>query len=160
MATQIVLNLSLAGIWLFLSDFPSASSFVFGYLLGAFFLSVFYSQAHKQFYLVRIWKAFILFIVFFKEVIIANLSVLRYVCLPVSHLNPGIVALDIDLRSKFEIVLLANMITLTPGTLTVEITPEGNTLYIHMLDCADAPKVLAHIEKEFVNRIKEVVGYD
>lgn len=160
MATQIVFNIGLASIWLFLNDSPSMGNFLFGYLLGAFFLSAFYSKRQKQFYLRKLWKAFVLFLVFCKQVIVANLSVLRYVCLPLSYLNPGIVALSIDLRTNFEIVLLANMITLTPGTLTVEISPEGNILYIHMLDCADAPGVLSHIEKEFVNRIKEVVGYD
>lgn len=160
MAIQIMFNLSLAGIWLFLNGHLTIGSFVFGFLLGAFFLWVFYSKRKKQFYLQKIWKSFVLLLIFLREVITANLSVLRYVCLPLSHLNPGIVAMPIDLRSDFEVVLLANMITLTPGTLTVEVSPDKRILYIHMLDCSNADQVLTHINKAFVERIKEVAGYD
>jgi len=156
LAQQFLLNLSLAFIWTFLSDSVTMAGFLFGYALGALFLYLFYVHAGKTFYLKKLWKSLVLLAVFFKEVISANLTVLRYVLSPLDHLNPGIIAMHVDFDTDFELVLLANMITLTPGTLTLEISTDNKTLFLHVLDSSDPEKLIAHIRREFVDRIKEV----
>ena len=153
MAQQFLLNLSLAFIWTFLSDSVTMAGFLFGYALGALFLYLFYVHAGKTFYLKKLWKSLVLLAVFFKEVISANLTVLRYVLSPLDHLNPGIIAMHVDFDTDFELVLLANMITLTPGTLTLEISTDNKTLFLHVLDSSDPEKLIAHIRRD---RIKEV----
>ena len=71
-------------------------------------------------------------------------------------IKPGIVAMPIDLESDVQITLLANMITLTPGTITAEVSPDNKILYIHVLECEDAEGVIAGINNAFVKRIKGV----
>jgi multicomponent Na+:H+ antiporter subunit E len=68
----------------------------------------------------------------FKEIVKANVDVALRVIKPVIPLEPGIVAVKTKLKSKLGRMILANSITLTPGTLTVDI--EGDTLHIHCID--------------------------
>jgi len=68
----------------------------------------------------------------FKEIIKANVDVALRVIKPVIPLNPGIVSVHTKLKSKIGRMILANSITLTPGTLTVDI--KEDTLYIHCID--------------------------
>lgn len=158
MATQILFNIALAMIWELLYPKWSVSAFVVGYLLGAVILFLFYYKDRHNFYLNKFWKALILFLIFIKELCLSSLNVLMYVCLPLSHLKPGIVEMDLDedLKSDLELITLANMITLTPGTLTLEISPDNSKLYIHALNCEDPDQVVADIRNAFERRIKEV----
>lgn len=158
MAQQFLFNLALAFIWIFLSDSPSIPSFLFGYALGALFLYLFYARAKQTFYLKKVWKCLVLMLVFFKEVVTANLVVLLYVISPLKRMNPGIIAMHVDFDTDFELVLLANMITLTPGTLTLEISTDNKTLFLHVLDCSNPEDLIAHIRRQFVDRIKEVTA--
>lgn len=158
MAQQFLLNLGMAFIWAFLSDSVTLPGFLFGYALGAFFLYLFYVQSGKSFYVRKLWKVFVLLAVFFKEIISANLVVLSYVLSPLERLNPGIIAIHVDFESDFELVLLANMITLTPGTLTLEISTDNKTLFLHVLDSSNPEELIRHIRREFVERIKEVTA--
>lgn len=158
MIQQLIYNIGMALIWILLSGSDSPSGFLFGYALGAFSLFLFYAHEKRPFYLKRVWKALVLLIVFCKEVIVSNFSVLRYVMLPLNHLNPGIVAMHVDFDTDFELVLLANMITLTPGTLTLEISQDNHTLFLHTLDCSHPEELIAHINSAFVKRIKEVAA--
>lgn len=73
--------------------------------------------------------------VFFKELIRSNIEVARIVLTPGLPVNPGIVALRTSLREDHDKLLLANAITLTPGTLTLEL--RGDTLFIHVLVLKD-----------------------
>ena len=158
MAIQFLFNIGLAFIWTFLSNSVTPAGFLLGYALGALFLYLFYTQAKKTFYLKKTWKALALLLVFCKEVLMANLMVLYYVVSPLKKLNPGIIAMHVDFKTDYELVLLANMITLTPGTLTLEIAPDNKTLFLHVLDCSHPEALIDHIRREFVNRIKEVTA--
>lgn len=148
----------MAFIWMLLSDSISLQGFLFGYALGSLFLYLFYAHAKKTFYLKKLWKSIVLLLVFCREVVTANLVVLRYVVSPLQRLNPGIIAMHVDFDSDFELVLLANMITLTPGTLTLEVSTDNKTLFLHVLDCSDPEELIGHIRREFVDRIKEVTA--
>ncbi len=76
---------------------------------------------------------YILFL--FVEIIKANIDVALRVIKPVIPINPGIVKVKTKLKSPMGRLLLTNSITLTPGTLTVDI--DGDTLYIHWIDVKD-----------------------
>lgn len=158
-STQLLINLGLASIFMFLTDSFTLSGFVFGFILGTVFLFAFLVRSMKHLYLYRIWKIIVLISVFTRELIVACFSVLKSVFLPISRLNPGIIAMPVDFDTAFELVLFCNMVTLTPGTLTLDVAPDNKTIYIHVLDCSDEAAVIAHIQKEFVDRIKEVKAY-
>ncbi len=70
--------------------------------------------------------------VFIWQLLLANLDVARRVLSPKIPLNPGFVKVDSDLQGDFAKLMLANSITLTPGTLSVDV--KGQDLYIHTVD--------------------------
>ena len=75
---------------------------------------------------------------------------------PRLKLQPAIVAFPLTAKSDAEITLLANLITLTPGTLSVDVSPDRKVLYIHAIDCPDRDALIAGIAKGFERRVIEV----
>lgn len=83
---------------------------------------------------------------FTRELLLANITVARTVLLqPRSALAPGFVTYDLSGLSPFEIVVLTHCITLTPGTTSVEVSPDHSTLLVHALDARDPEGVRASI---------------
>lgn len=97
-----------------------------------------------------IFAVYYVFFLFF-EIIKSNLDVARRVIMPVIPINPGIVKVKTKLKSPMGRLLLSSSITLTPGTLTVDI--DGDTLYIHWIDVKDkeesgaTEKIVSNFEK-------------
>ena len=72
------------------------------------------------------------FLAFFSwEVLQSNLRVLYEVLTPGQKMNPGIIAIPLDAKTDLEITVFANLITLTPGTLSLDTSKDRSTLYIH-----------------------------
>jgi len=76
--------------------------------------------------------AFYLLVPFFFSLLIANIEVLYRII--TGKINPAIVKVETDLKSETGAYILSNSITLSPGTLTIELEPGTNSLYIHCLD--------------------------
>lgn len=93
---------------------------------------------------------------FAYELLLSAIKVSIQVMSPQLHLRPGIVAVPLDLASDVEITLLANLITLTPGTLSVDVSDDGKLLYVHALDVADRDQLVAEIKSGFETRVREV----
>lgn len=94
---------------------------------------------------------------FVWKLVLANLDMARRVLSPRIPLNPGIVAVPTDLQSRIGILILANSITLTPGTLTLDV--EKETLYVHWIDVhgEGAEEARAEIAAPFERALKGVV---
>jgi multicomponent Na+:H+ antiporter subunit E len=105
----------------------------------------------------RIIGVFIYSLVFLKALVIANLDVAKRVISPSLKINPGIVKIKTNLQTDFGKMLLANTITLTPGTLTVDVI--GEYLYIHWIDVVtkDIEEATKIIAGDFENLIKSIV---
>lgn len=104
----------------------------------------------------KIWPAFKLLALFNKELFLSSYAVLRHVVSPRMRMQPGIVALETQLTSKWEVTLLSSLICLTPGTLTLDIAPDGKTLYIHAMDIEDAQQLVDQMKNTFERAIMEV----
>ncbi len=74
---------------------------------------------------------------FLRELVVANAQVVWDVVTPRSRLQPGIVALPLRCRTDAEVAMLANLVTLTPGTLTVAIARDPEVLYVHGMYAGD-----------------------
>ncbi len=94
-----------------------------------------------------------LFIFFPYELIKANLQVAKAVLFPKSSLKPGIIAVPIDLKKDWAIALLANSITLTPGTITLDISADRKTLYVHCLAVENPREFALDIKQVFEKKI-------
>lgn len=89
------------------------------------------------------------------QIIIANIDVARRAISPQMPLFPGIIRFTSHLESDVALATLANSITLTPGTMTVDVV--GKDLYIHCLAIEDEQKLL-EIERDFEKHVKVLFG--
>ena len=90
-----------------------------------------------------------------RELVLSAYRVARLVVTPRMDLKPGIFAYRLKLDRNFEITLLANLITLTPGTLSVDVSPDRKTLFVHAIDCSDPEKNRRDIAEGFERAIME-----
>ncbi|MHC4159257.1 MAG: Na+/H+ antiporter subunit E [Planctomycetota bacterium] len=106
---------------------------------------------------VRIFWALVYVPVFFYYVMKANLDVVYRALHPKMPIKPGIVKIKTTLKTESGITALANSITLTPGTLTVDLTDDGH-LYIHWINVKsdDLEQATKHIARKFEWFLKKI----
>lgn len=126
---------TLAGSYLFFvnSDWPATALHGIVMLVGLFLLLWVLSFIVNRNYFYKLPKAFGLLLYFFKEFIVANLRIAQDILSRKYYMHPTLVALPLDVRSDFEITMLASVITLTPGTLSIDLSPDRKFLYLHAL---------------------------
>ncbi|RKD24497.1 cation:proton antiporter [Ammoniphilus oxalaticus] len=156
MALQILLNFSLAFVWMFLNDDWSPTAMIIGFLLGLGMMYIFRRFFKGGFYFRKVIAVMKLLLIFMRELVLSTWSVIKVVLSPKMDLRPGIFALPTQLKSDVEITLLASLITLTPGTLTLKVSDDGQTLYIHAMDLSDRDEAIAQIQNTFEKAIMEV----
>lgn len=99
------------------------------------------------------------FIGFFHwQLLLANLRLAREVLGPVSRLHPGVVAIPLDLTGDGEVTVLSNIVTLTPGTLSLDASSDDKVLYVHVANISDVEDVRREIKHGFERRIRRVFG--
>ncbi len=96
--------------------------------------------------------------VFFYDLLVANFQVARLVLGPNDRLRPGFLHVPLDIQDEFGIVLLASMVTLTPGTVTVDRDAEHNVMLVHALDIDDADAMVAQIKNRYEKPLREALG--
>lgn len=156
MAFQILLNVVIAVTWMFLSVSFKPSTFIVGYLLGLLMLLMVRKSFHSRFYLDRAWAVVKLTILFLKELTLSNISVLMLIVKPKMPIRPAIFAMPTVLEKDWEITLLSSLITLTPGTIVIDISDDNKILYIHTLDFDNADDAIHSIKDTFEKAILEV----
>ncbi|RZT22265.1 MULTISPECIES: Na+/H+ antiporter subunit E [Fictibacillus] len=156
MTFQLILNLLIGVIWMFLSESYSFASFLVGFVIGAALLFLLNRFIPDSYYFKHVKAIGYLIFLFLKELILANLEVLKWVYKPRLDFQPGIIALPIDVKKNWEITLLANLITLTPGTLSVDVSRDQRYIYIHAIDLPDVNQTIVGIKDTFEKAIREV----
>ncbi len=151
----LLLNLLLAIAWAALGGSASAHNLVLGFALGALALFLVREPFGSRAYLWRLWAITSLALLFLKELALSAVKVAATVLSPDMNLKPGIFAFPLTVDRDFEITLLANMITLTPGTLSVDVSDDKKTLFVHALDCADPDAIRRDIANGFERKIME-----
>lgn len=105
--------------------------------------------------MIRPFRIFKLFLVFLREFTLSVIRVASLVLSPRMRFTPCAFHFPLSLTSDFQITLLANLITLTPGTLTVDVTEDGRALIVHAIDCPDPEAASREIADGFERLIKE-----
>ncbi len=95
-------------------------------------------------------------VIFIRELLGSSVAVLRSAFARNPDTDPAIIQVPITLRSEAAIVALANFITLTPGTTTLHVAEDRESLFIHCLDARDVPGVLAGIHGSFERWLLEL----
>lgn len=99
---------------------------------------------------------FVLF--YLVELFLANLRVAHDVLTPRHRMKPGIIAIPLDAKSDLEIISLANLITMTPGTLSLDVSTDRRVLYIHAMYIDDLEGLRSKIKDGFEKKVMEVFG--
>lgn len=118
------------------------------------------SWFYRRSYFRKIPKAINLGLFFLKEMLVANVKVAFDILTPHYYMRPTIIAVPLRAKTNLEIMLLANMITLTPGTLSIDVSKNRKTLYVHALYVKnnDVEKVKQHIKDGFERRLLELTA--
>ena len=154
--TKLLFALLLAIAWAAVSGSASPHNLLLGFVLGAMALAVVRGSFPRMSDIrVRPVAALSLALLFLKELALSAWTVAVTVLSPRMDIKPGIFAFPLTVDRDFEITLLANMITLTPGTLSVDVSDDRKTLYVHALDCADPEATKRDIANGFERRILE-----
>jgi multicomponent K+:H+ antiporter subunit E len=91
-----------------------------------------------------------------KDIVLSNIEVARRVLGPESALSPGFVWVPLTLRDPHGIVALAGIITLTPGTLSAELTPDRRHLLVHAFNVSDPDALVAEIQQRYEAPLREI----
>lgn len=157
MKNQFLLNILLAIAWMLLTGELTAENFIEGLIIGYIILWVSKAALGGTKYFKKIPKAISFFFYFVKELIVANLKVAFDIITPKDYMKPGIVAVPLDAETDMEITLLANLITLTPGTLSLDVSKDKKVLYIHTLYLDDIENFRSEIKNGMEKRLLEVL---
>ncbi|MFB3166377.1 Na+/H+ antiporter subunit E [Neobacillus sp. 179-C4.2 HS] len=156
MAFQILLNVVLAFLWMFIKVSYDPISFIKGYIFGLLVIFVLRRYFHSRFYLFRLWSFIKLIFIFIKELILSNIAIVKIVLKPKLDMSPAIFAMDTVLTKDWQITLLSSLITLTPGTLVIDVSDDNKTLFIHAMNIGEVEDEINSIKNSFEKAILEV----
>jgi len=153
----LLLNGLLAIAWAALTGSFEPVNLIFGFCLGFIVLWVVMRTEKSNRYFKQFPRVleFVLFLL--TEIIKANFRLAVTVLSPHMPLRPAVVAVPIDLSTEGGIILLANIVSLTPGTLSLDISTDRRVLFIHTI-WLDNPEVFsAEIKNGYERRVKEIL---
>ncbi len=157
MVKQFLMNLLLSFIWVALTGTLYYSNFLFGFMIGFAILWVMNRTEEDQRYFTRVPKTIYLLFYFIYELIKANIQVAYDVITPKYFFKPGIVKYPMSARTDLEINLLSTVISLTPGTLILDISEDKKTLYIHVMYLKDKSSFIKQTKNGIEKRLLEIL---
>ena len=153
----LLINLLCALAWVALTGEFTPVNFIIGFALGYMVLRLTVRSEVSSKYFKKGPQLIGFAFYFAWEVVKANLQVAYEVVTPGNQMTPGIVAIPLDAKTDAEITMLANLITLTPGTLSLEVSADRRTLFVHALYIEDVERFKANIKSGLERRLLEVM---
>lgn len=161
MMKQFLMNLMLTFVWVGLTGSFIFSNFVFGFVLSYFILMLMsggLSNSPKAAkYFDRIPKIISFFFFFMKELFRANFEIAYDMITPKYFMKPAIVRFPLTAESDFEINLLSNIISLTPGTLILDVSDDKKVLYIHVMYVEDKALFIKQLQEGFERKLLAIL---
>lgn len=153
-----LMTLMLIIVWLLLVNAISFGHIMLGILFGVaipWFTNRFWPERPKIAKPVQLVRFF--FCTFLRDIIVANLNVVRLILQPdISRLQPEFIAVPLDISDQMVISILASVISLTPGTVSAEITLDRRVLIVHGLDIPDRKAAVRTIKTRYEAPLKEI----
>lgn len=154
---MLLLNILLAMVWTSLVGDFRPGSFLAGFALAHLLLWLTAGGSARSRYFEKPWQLARFAAFFLWALVRANLRVAYEVITPTMRMCPGIVAIPLDVQTDAAITLLTNLVTLTPGTLGVDISADRRTLYVHAMYAHDADAVRREIKEGFERRVEALL---
>lgn len=149
-------NVMLAVLWAALWGF-SVGNLLVGFLLGYLLMSLVRRTFPPTSYFFKMRQVARFALFFLYELVVANVQIAWLVLNPRARVTPAIVALPLSARTDLEITLVANVFSLTPGTLSLEVSPDRRVLYLHGMDVRDSKKFVRRAKSGLEARALEVL---
>jgi len=148
-----ILNIMLAIFWAVATGTFNLTNLIVGFCLGYAALLLARGVFGPSAYFITMLRAVNFIAFFLKEVLIANLRVAHDVVTPPFYMQPRVIALPLDAETDIEITLLANLISLTPGTLSLDVSADRSVLYVHAMYAADAEAARREMKEGMEQRL-------
>lgn len=156
MTGQLVFNLFIAFLWTLFSGDMSVPTFTFGYLVGVGIVFLMHRFFGDRFYLVRVWAFIKLIFLFLNETFHSFFWVARFILNPKAIYRPGIFRYETKLETDWEITIISMLITLTPGSVVMDVSPDRKYIYLHGMDLTGQNEVLLSSLDKYEKAIMEV----
>ena len=153
-----ILSLVILGTWLLMWGVYTLGLFLLGLIVALavpVFVRRFWPDAPK---VTSYATLFVYIAVFLWDVIAANLNVAVLVLKPNTSIKPTFLEIPLDIEHPFLIMVLANTISLTPGTVSSNVAGDRSKLLVHCLDCEDPDREIERIKERYEDRLEEVFG--
>jgi multicomponent Na+:H+ antiporter subunit E len=154
--TTLLWNLAIALAWLPMTGRFTFSNLLLGFAVG-YVVLLFSPGARRTSYFRRVFSLFRFALFFLREMLLSALRIAWDVLTPEHHMRPAVLGVPLEARTDAEIALLANLVTLTPGTLSLDVSEDRRTLYIHAMYVDDPDRVRRHVKDEFERRLLELL---
>ena len=153
-----IYNILISMLWALLTGNVSIGNLTIGFILGYFALTLLHPATGAKASYFQKTMQFVRFALFFtKELIVSSYRVAKDVVTPLPLMRPGIIGIPLDAETDLEITMLANLITLTPGTLSLDVSPDRKTLYIHAMYLVNADDLRKEIKEGMERRLLELL---
>lgn len=152
------LSLTLLLLWLLLNNTLAAGHIVLGSVLALlipWLTRAYWPETVRTHHPVTLLR-FVLLVIW--DILVANVNVARLILGPPSRLKPGFIRIPLELQSPIAISLLANTISLTPGTVSCDLAADHRSLLVHALHLEDASGEIANIKNRYETPLKEIFG--
>lgn len=154
----LAINLVLTLVWAGLFGTVDIPTLLSGFLVSYFFLWLIYREGRSTpAYFTKPPKVLSFVAYYLKELVVSNIIIASDILTPTHYMKPGVVAIPIKAKTDFEITLLANLITMTPGTLSLDVSADRKTLYVHAMYIHDVDALRADITNNFERRVLEML---
>jgi multicomponent Na+:H+ antiporter subunit E len=154
--TLLALHMMLAILWAMATGSLNLPSLLLGFIIAGGVLHFAGPALGNPRYAVRAFRVLGLGLYFLRELLVSSVRVAIDVLRPTLTMTPAVIAVPIELGDDAQITLLANLISLTPGTLSIDVAADGSTLYVHAMYGEEPELVRQHIKHEYERRIQEV----
>lgn len=150
-------NLLLAAVWVLMTGNFEFLNYVFGFFIGyVVILLMSRSVSTVTDYPRRLPRTIYFLLYFIEELVKSNLKVAIDIITPTFMGRPGVIGLELDAKTNLEITLVANVISLTPGTLSLDVSADKKILFVHAMYLIDEEKVRAEL-KNLEQRLLKVM---
>ena len=152
-----VLTLVLTFVWVGLVNVVTLNAFVFGFILGTILplITAAYWPDRPRLRNPLMIAEYILVVLW--DIVVANVQVAKIILFkPNAKLQSTFVTVPLDLRTPEAITILAGTITMTPGTVSSDLSADGHALLVHCLDAPDPEATVADIKHRYERRLKEI----
>ncbi len=157
MKNRFLSNILLMLVWVALTGNFAFANYLFGFVISFVILWIITKKdrtGEKYFQIIPKVISSVLYFIY--ELVKANLQVAYEVSTPGFRMKPGIVKIPLDVKSNIEITLLANLISLTPGTLSLDVSNDKKVLFVHAMYITDKEEFIKSIKGGFEKRILEI----